>query len=613
MLKKHLINQVKEKKTGNRKCSMKLFMKKLIFKYGLLGFYLLLSQFAIAQLVFTATTSNSKIGLNQRLRIEFTVDKQGADNFKLPDMSDFRIVAGPSQSVNQSWINGKVSFSQTYIYVIQPTKIGTFTISSATVEYEGKIYKSNPLKITVTQNVEIPKDPNDPVYLAQQGIHLVAEVSKENPFVGEAFNVVYKLYVSENISVSNWAVNEAPQYNGFWNQDIEIKGMNIQMGEYKGERYRFIELKKAILIPQKDGNLVIEPMRMDITLGVPTGKYNFFGEAILRSYTESYSTGKKIIKVKALPLEGKPENFTGAVGDFKFKVSKNKEVLKANETAQIMVEVSGSGNFKLFDIPKLTTPEELEVFTPEYKENLQTTLNGINGRVFSNYTIVPQFKGKYKIPKVSFSYFNPSHNKYYTLEAPDMFVEVVEGKDLPATDSSFNHKKQVQISGNSFRYIQTNTSFEPIKKEPFFLSKWFYLLLLLPLAVIPVGMIINKFNKNRAKDIVGSRRRKADLLAKKYLSTAKKELGKKESFYIALEKALHNFLKAKLSIETSEISQDKITEILLEKGVSKDSIDMLITVLNDCDFARYTPSSNVKMKEEYEKAIEIIAVIDKQL
>lgn len=588
-------------------------MKKLIFKYGLLGFYLLLSQFAIAQLEFTATTSNSKIGLNQRLRIEFSVDKQGADNFMLPNMSDFRIVAGPSQSVNQSWINGKVSFSQTYIYIIQPTKIGTFTIPSATVEYEGKIYKTNTLKITVTENVEVPKDPNDPTYMAQQGIHLVAEVSKENPYVGETLYVVYKLYVSENINVSNWAVLESPQYNGFWNQDIEIKGMSVQMGEYKGERYRYIELKKAILIPQKKGELVIEPMKMDITLGVPTGRYNFFGEAILRSFTESYTTGKKIIKVKALPIEGKPDNFTGAVGDFKFKVSKNKEILKANETAQIIVEVSGSGNFKLFEIPKLITPTELETYTPEYKENLQTTLNGINGRVFSNYTVVPQFKGKYKIPNVSFSYFNPSEKKYHIIESPDMFVEVVEGKDLPTSDSAFSRKQQVQVSGDSFRYIQTKTVFEPINKESFFLSKWFYLLLLLPLAVIPIGIIINRYNEDRSKDIVGSRKRKADKLAKKYLSTAKKELGKKESFYIALEKALHNFLKAKLSIETSEISQDKITEILLEKGLSKDSIEVLIAVLNDCDFARYTPSSNVKMKDEYEKAVEIIALIDKQL
>lgn len=589
-----------------------LHMKR-IATYSILGFFLLFSQIALAQLDFTANVSNSKIGLNQRVRVEFSVDKQGADNFRLPEMADFKVVAGPSQSVNQSWINGKVSFSQTYIYILQPTKMGTLTVPSATVEYEGKTYRSNPIKITVTENVEVPKDPNDPSYLAQQGIHLVAEVSKESPYVGESLYVVYKLYVSENISVSNWAVVESPQYNGFWNQDIEIKGMNVQMGEYKGERYRYLELKKAVLIPQKSGDLIIEPMRMDITLGVPTGRYNFFGEAILRSYTESYSTGKRTVKVKALPTEGKPENFSGAVGDFQFKVTKNKEVLKANESAQINVEVSGKGNFKLFEIPKLVTPSELEVFTPEYKEQIQTSINGIAGRVYSQYTVVPQYKGKYKIPNLSFSYFNPQDKKYYTIDVPDMFVEVSEGKGLPTTDSAFAHKQQVEVSGNSFRYIQTKTSFKPIVEEPFFKSKWYFLLLLAPLLVIPIGIMLNKFNEERSKDIVGSKKRKADRLARKYLSAAKKELGKKELFYIALEKALHNFLKAKLSIETADISQEKISEILTKKGVSTDSITQLIAVLNDCDFARYTPSSNVKMNEEYEKAVEIISIIDKEL
>lgn len=589
-----------------------LHMKR-IATYSILGFFLLFSQIVLAQLDFAATASNSKIGLNQRVRVEFSVDKQGADNFRLPEMADFKVVAGPSQSVNQSWINGKVSFSQTYIYILQPTKMGTLTVPSATVEYEGKTYRSNPIKITVTENVEVPKDPNDPSYLAQQGIHLVAEVSKESPYVGESLYVVYKLYVSENISVSNWAVVESPQYNGFWNQDIEIKGMNVQMGEYKGERYRYLELKKAVLIPQKSGDLIIEPMRMDITLGVPTGRYNFFGEAILRSYTESYSTGKRTVKVKALPTEGKPENFSGAVGDFQFKVTKNKEVLKANESAQINVEVSGKGNFKLFEIPKLVTPSELEVFTPEYKEQIQTSINGIAGRVYSQYTVVPQYKGKYKIPNLSFSYFNPQDKKYYTIDVPDMFVEVSEGKGLPTTDSAFAHKQQVEVSGNSFRYIQTKTSFKPIVEEPFFKSKWYFLLLLAPLLVIPIGIMLNKFNEERSKDIVGSKKRKADRLARKYLSAAKKELGKKELFYIALEKALHNFLKAKLSIETADISQEKISEILTKKGVSTDSITQLIAVLNDCDFARYTPSSNVKMNEEYEKAVEIISIIDKEL
>jgi hypothetical protein len=134
-----------------------------------------------------------------------------------------------------------------------------------------------------------------------------------------------------------------------------------------------------------------------------------------------------------------------------------------------------------------------------------------------------------------------------------------------------------------------------------------------PLLSIPLGIFIGKKKRERDMDVVGNKRRKADRLAKKYLSQAKKELGKKEDFYVALEKALHNYLKAKLHIETSEISKEKIAEILRDKNVDDGIITEFIKVLDNCDYARYTPSTDVMMKQEYDKAREVIANLDKQL
>ena len=94
-------------------------------------------------------------------------------------------------------------------------------------------------------SVEIPADPNDPYYIAQQNVHLVAEISKSNPYVGEGVYVEYKLYVSQNISVNDYSVTEPPQYNGFWNQDIKINGLSARQGTYNGEPYRYVVLKKA--------------------------------------------------------------------------------------------------------------------------------------------------------------------------------------------------------------------------------------------------------------------------------------------------------------------------------------------------------------------------------
>jgi hypothetical protein len=561
-----------------------------------------------------ASVSKNKLGLNQRVKIQFTINKQGADNFQAPNFKNFQIVSGPSQSISQSWVNGNASFSQSYNYIIKPLKKGEFLIPSASIKLNNKILTSKAVKVIVLDPVDIPKDPNDPNYIAQQNVHLVAEISKSSPYVGEGIYVEYRLYVSQNISVRDFSYTDSPQYNGFWNQDIKIRGLTTQNGTYNGEQYRYVVLQKALLIPTKSGKLTIDPIEMDIVIGVPTGRGDFFGNPIVKNITKSFASAKKFIRSKELPIEGKPESFNGAVGDFNFIVSSSKNILKSNETATVSVKVTGNGNLKLFELPEIKTPSELEVFTPEQKEKINVTSRGIRGSVTKNYTIVPQFKGKYKIPSTEFSYFDLKEKKYVRLTSEDIFVDVLEGKEL-VTDSDLasNAKKDIVVTGANFRYIQTSSAFSLANESDFYTSKFYYLILILPLLFIPIGIVIAKRNEARSNDVLGNKLRKADRLAKKYLSEAKKQLGTKEAFYVALEKALHNYLKAKLRIETSDISKEKITELLKRKSVNESTIRSFIEVFNSCDMARYSPVSVVEMKDDYEKSRLVITQIDKQL
>ena len=126
-----------------------------------------IAQSIFAQAAFKTTVSKSKLGVNERFRIVFSINKQGADNFSPPSFKDFKVVAGPSQSVNQSWINGDVSFSQSYTYVIEPKAVGTFSISGATIQLNGKTLTSNSVKMNILKAVDVPPNPNDPNYIAQ--------------------------------------------------------------------------------------------------------------------------------------------------------------------------------------------------------------------------------------------------------------------------------------------------------------------------------------------------------------------------------------------------------------------------------------------------------------
>ena len=270
-----------------------------------------------------ASVSKNKLGLNQRVKIQFTINKQGADNFQAPNFKNFQIVSGPSQSISQSWVNGNASFSQSYNYIIKPLKKGEFLIPSASIKLNNKILTSKAVKVIVLDPVEIPKDPNDPNYIAQQNVHLVAEISKSSPYVGEGVYVEYRLYVSQNISVRDFSYTDSPQYNGFWNQDIKIRGLTTQNGTYNGEQYRYVVLQKALLIPTRSGKLTIDPIEMDIVIGVPTRRGDFFGNPIVKNITKSFASAKKFIRSKELPIEGKPESFNGAVGKFDIKLKTN--------------------------------------------------------------------------------------------------------------------------------------------------------------------------------------------------------------------------------------------------------------------------------------------------
>jgi len=581
-------------------------------KITVIIFLVLASHVVLAQISFKASVNKFKVGLNERIKIDFTINKQGGDNFTPPNFKNFTVLAGPSQATNFSMINGKTSFTQTYSYIIQPTKKGTLQIGSASILFNGRTVNSNALKVNVTNAVAIPKNNNDPRYIASQNIHLVAEISNAHPYVGQSISVVYKLYVNVNkVSVRNTRETQSPAFNGFWNQNIDVKSLRVQQGTYNGEPHKYVIVKKSVLIPQKSGKLILDPMEIEITAGIPLGRSDLFGNMIYNNVTYVATTGKKFINVKALPLDGKPSNFTGAVGNYSFKVTTDKSILKLNETAQVKVELQGKGNLKLVDLPKLSTPNGLEVYQPEHKENIVTTLRGMTGKIYDQYTVVPQFKGKYNIPPIEFSYFNPNEIKYHTIKTPTILIDAPYGSN-PGNYAAANTKESIKYNSGALRYIHIKTEFEPKNKPLFFDSKKFYLWLLIPLLFIPIILITGNKYKERTNDILGNKHRMADKLARKYLSKAKKELGHKERFYIALEKAFHNYLKARLHVETSEISKDKIEQLLIEKNIKNETITEFIKVLNDCDFARYAPSTETKMNEDFSRAKRMITALDKQ-
>ncbi len=564
---------------------------------------------------FEMKLSKPKIGLNERLRVDFTMNKDG-DNFNPPDFEGFRVIMGPSQSISSSWINGVRSYSKSYSYTLVPTAKGNYTIKQASIVIGGQTYKSLAKEVEVTSAVDKPSDQMTADDVADENLHLVAEISKTNPFLNEEITVVYKLYVSPNISVSNYQPLDNPKYNDFWSQDIKVSSLNAQNGTYEGKPYRYVILKRVVLYPQKSGKLEIEPLSLDVTVDVPTGRRDFFGGRMYAQTNKTVSAGNRTINVKPLPIANQPEGFNGAVGEFDFAVTTSKTSLNATESLQATIEVNGKGNLKLFKLPEPELPSALEVYEPEFTENVRTTLAGMQGSISNQYTIVPSFKGKYPIAPIKFSYFNPKTEKYTTLTSDEITINVLQGPlsaNANSAENSTNQKQAVVANGNQFNFIKLTPNLSPKQVSYFFGSTSFYIWLLIPLLLIPLAIVFRKKRDAIAGDIVGNKVRKANRLARKYLSAAKKQLGNKDSFYVALERALHNYLKAKLKIETSEFSKDSIAELLAKRQIDESTINDFIGLLKNCEAARYSPFSDVQMHADYDKASEVISIMDKQL
>lgn len=569
-----------------------------------------------AQVSFVVKASKKTLGINERLRIDFEMNEDG-DNFVPPSFKGFNVVGGPNQSISNSWINGKRSYSKTYSYFLAPKSQGTFSINQATIEIDDQIYKTTPLKIIITEAVSKPKDGNSADYVASENVHLIAEVSKSNPFLNEAITIVYKLYVSNDVSITrSWQELDTPKFQDFWSQYIEEKGeQQIYETTYEGKPYRYVILRKAVLYPQKTGELTIEPLTLDVPIDVQGNTRDIFGRRRMTRVNRTISAGKRIINVKPLPTKGRPDDFSGAVGNFNFSVSVNKTMLDANEALELKIRTKGIGNLKLFNLPSLTLPSSLEVYEPVRDNKVAINIKGMNGFISDTYTIIPQYKGSYPIRPISFSYFDVTSSKYKTIISDEIVVKVQNGpvpNQLTEVNKSLSTENDLPLTNNQFKYIKTSTKFISMNDLVFFKTFKFWCLLSIPFVFIPIIILIGNTRRKRLNDIEGRRYRIATRLAKKYLSEAKNNIGKQELFYDSLERALHNYLKAKLAIVTSEFSKEKIIELLTDRKVEKNVVSDFEGLLKSCEFARYTPTSNVAIQQDYNKAVKVISRIDKQ-
>jgi len=575
---------------------------------------------------FTAHASKTKVAVGEIFQISYTLNTNGA-GFKAPSLSDFDIYEGPNPYHRQDFDLNTGTLKQTvsYSYILAPKKEGKFTIAPAQINTANGAVKSNSLVIVVTKTTPKSNSNNSlqnssPATTSdtEDNLFIKAHLSKTKAYLGEELVLSFKIYTRVDVLQLN--VTEMPSCDGFYMQEGKVDGQTNETID--GVTYLVADVKKSFIIPLKSGKITIEPIELECVISKPSNKKaKSFIEQFFGAYENipvKIKSNPVTVEVLPLPEEGKPENFSGAVGSYSMKAQINKESIKANESINLTIDISGEGNIKLVDPLAIDFPEGFETYDPKTNEKIIVGNRGVSGSKSFDYLFIPRYKGDYKIENIAFNYFDPDKKEYITIPSPTFNIHVDKGDDNATNQNVFipGSKEDVKILGTDIRHIKTGDLNIKDKNDFFFGSILFYSGLAAPLLAFITFLLIRKKQIEESKDIIALKSKKANKVALKRLKAAEEfmKVNDKDAFYIELSKALFGYLSDKLNLPTVDLSQENISQLLKNKQISDNTISRVLDTINNCEYAKYAPGSvSGDLNAIYNQTVELITNIENEI
>lgn len=574
------------------------------------------------------------VEVGEQFNVTFIIEGEDkVTDFTWEPSSDFQLLWGPQkgQSSSVQIVNGNMtkSVQSTYSYILKANNVGKFTIPSAVAKVKKNEITSRPVSIEVvaarqnssqgaTSGQQQQSRPRQQGGVQAGDIFLAMSLDRTNVVVGEPIIATLKIY--QRVNIAGFEGVTFPTFNGFWSQELEAP-TNIEFARetYEGQIYNAALLRKFVLIPQQAGQMTIDPAELICLVNI---RVSSGGTSIFDGFFDDYRTVRQKVaskpvrvNVSALP-SGAPASFGGGVGSFTISAKLSKDVVKTHEAASLIVTVSGRGNVSLLEAPKVSFPPDMEVYDTKISDKVDK--GGLSGSKTYEYPFIPRSYGDFVIEPVKYTYYDVNQKRYVTLQTQPINLTVEKGNETesgPVIVSGVT-RKDVQNLGSDIRFINIKKS-ELTGKGTFFVgtaSFWIITAVLVILAVL-CWAIFRKMAARKA-DVAGTKNRKATKMAMKRLHLAGTFLKQNlyTAFYEELHKALLGFVSDKLNMPVAELSRDRISESLAERGVAQGSIDTFIGILDACEFARYAPDAgNEAMTAHYNSAIQTISSIDSNM
>ncbi|HEY2650156.1 MAG TPA: BatD family protein [Puia sp.] len=592
---------------------------------------------AMSQVHFTAQASTKDMGKADYVEIQFVIENaKEIGDLQPPDFTDFTIVQGPSQSTGMSVVNGVTSQYRGISYVLQPKKTGLLTIKPASATIDGQKLHTNPIQISVhTQtgqgNTKTPgfsplPDPSWPTAqppvdmdeLVRPGenvddkirknFFIKVDVSKKDCYLGEPIVATYKLYARLR---SDSRVTRHPSLNGFSVYDmIDPTDDRVSVEKINGKNYSVHIIRKSQLIPLQAGDVTLDPVELDNNIyfvrADPGGSKSsgqglgglldrlFEPEVSGTPFTQHIVLESKpvVVHVKPLPDEGKPADFNGAVGKYSITASLNTKEVDTGDAAVLSVLISGNGNLPVINAPVVDWPANMESYEVSNKENIDKAVAPLGGTKTYSYSFICSKPGKYILPPVKMSYFDPAAKVYKSIESDPLKLNVKASiKKKPAKP------RETPVQTNQTEWTKY--------------ALWGSAFLLLALATF---FIIRESKKDallkteKAKQLAELEKAKNIPEEVDPLDESRQlmQAGDFSKFYASVNRAIWRSVSDNLKLPASELNKLNIASGLRSGGWSDEEIIQLKNVLNECEMKLYTPEYNTSDMQRVLSAAEKI-------
>jgi len=566
----------------------------------------------------TSYVDKNTVSLNEllNLTVEIKSDEQITAEPEIPQLTGFQIVGqSSSSSTSIKIINNEMSKSvtQSFMYSLRPLKIGSFTIPPIYTKYKNSTYRSKTINVTVVQeNSNITQSRQQSQKKIDNSsnnvqIFLQATPGKSEVFVGEPFTIKYVLYSNKGLVGLN--AEKMPEFAGFVKEEtFQTKNITHTLEVINGIRYYAYRISDYTLFPTNANTFNLDNMELLCAYEVPAKSFFDFGTT-KRVYIQSNTS---TIKVKPLPVEGQPVNFSGAVGQYDIKSALSSSQVKTGESVTLTLTINGSGNIRMFDPPTFPVIPNIDTFPPEESDDLYQPDN-ISGKKVVKYILIPEETGTYNLPAISFTYFEPRSETYKTISTRPLTLVVEKGKITPGS-LSYIRPQEIDIQGLDINFIITNNS---ITDYTLVISQaWFWILILISLLSIFAAFIIKKEREKLLKDKAYYRARISNKQLQKDLDIVQSALKQDDisGFFVAADNALKNFIANRCNISAGASTIQDITAELQINELSKQDIDDIIEFLKMTDSARFGGGkiSHAELEKKYHELNTILQNLAKK-